>query len=170
MTTLLIIIDVQAGFITPATANIPQAVESLQDRFDTVIITKFVNPEGSAQRRLIDWCQFAPGSPDTELAFTPKAGATIIEKRSYSAIDAAFLERLDALGAKDVHLCGIATDNCVLVTAVDLFEAGLRPVVLADYCASHGGPEYHDWGLKILTRLIGPRQVVAGRDAPAPTR
>lgn len=170
MTTVLIIIDVQAGFITPATAHIASAVEDLQDRFDTVIITKFVNPEGSAQRRLIDWYQFAPGSPDTELAFTPTADATIIEKRSYSCVDAAFVERLGALGTIDVHLCGIATDNCILVTAVDLFEAGLRPVVLADYCASHGGPEYHDWGLKILTRLIGPRQVVAGREAPVPPR
>ena len=45
------------------------------------------------------------------------------------------------------------------MTAVDLFQNGFRPVVLADACASHAGPDYHEAGLRLLERLIGRRQI-----------
>ena len=131
-----------------------------------MFVTRFVNPAGSAHRRLIGWHRFAPGSADTELAFEPRADAVIIEKHTYSAGDTDLLARLRAIDASEVHLCGIATDNCVLAIAVMLFEAGFRPVVLADACGSHAGADYHEWGLRILRRLIGPAQVV---DGGAPT-
>jgi nicotinamidase-related amidase len=66
---------------------------------------------------------------------------------------------LDPARPDEVHLCGIATDNCVLASAIALFEGGYTPVVLGDACASHAGADYHDWGLKILRRLIGAAQV-----------
>lgn len=162
MTVPLLIVDVQKGFINEATRHIPAIAERLAADYEAVIATRFVNPGGSAYRRLIHWRRFAPGSADTELAFRPPAGAEVIEKRRYTCVDAAFLGRLRDLGAEEVHLCGIATDNCVLKCAVDLFEAGLRPVVLASACASHAGPEYHEWGLRILARLIGTDQIVDG--------
>ena len=163
MTIPLLIIDVQKGFINDATRHIPARVADLARHYDQVIVTRFINREGSAHRRLIHWDRFAPGSDDTPLAFEPPAGAAMIEKSTYSCVDAAFRARLELIGAEEVHICGIATDNCVLKCAVDLFESGFRPVVLADYCASHAGIEYHRWALKILKRMIGAEQV---RDAP----
>lgn len=165
MTIPLLIIDVQKGFINDWTAHIPAAVEALGPRYAPVFVTRFINPEGSAYRRLIHWERFAPGSEDTALAFTPPPGASVIEKSAYTCVDAYFRARLEAVDATEVHLAGIATDNCVLKCAVDLFEAGYRPVVLAAACASHAGPDYHDWGLRILRRLIGVEQVI---DGPAP--
>ncbi len=158
----LVIIDVQKGFIGAATAHVPARAAALQQAYEVVLATRFVNPEGSPHRRLIGWRRFAPGSPDAALAFAPRAGVAVLDKTTYSAGDTDLLARLRALGATEVHLCGIATDNCVLATAVALFEAGLRPVVLADACGSHAGADYHDWGLRILRRLIGPAQVVEG--------
>lgn len=160
MTIPLLIIDVQKGFITDSTSHIPAIVEALAAQYEKVFATRFINPQGSAYRRLIHWERFAPGSEDTQLAFIPPTGAALIEKSSYSCVDAGFRARLEMMDATEVHLCGIATDNCVLKCAVDLFEAGYRPVVLAAACASHAGEDYHDWGLKILRRLIGPDQVV----------
>lgn len=162
MTPPLIIIDVQKGFIRDATAHLPDRVADLQAGYGIVFATRFINPEGSAHRKLIGWNRFAPESDDIELAFQPAKGAEIIDKATYSASDTDLIARLKAMGAAEAHLCGIATDNCVLAIAVALFEAGLRPVVLADYCASHAGADYHDWGLRILRRLIGPNQVVTG--------
>lgn len=158
----LIIIDVQKGFVNDATRHLPDRVTDLQAGYEHVIATRFVNPEGSAHRRLMGWTRFAPDSRDAELAFAARAGALIIDKASYSGNETELLERLQVTGATEVHLCGIATDNCVLAVAVALFEAGLRPVVLADYCASHAGVDYHEWGLRILRRLIGEAQVVDG--------
>lgn len=161
VTPALIIIDVQRGFINPATAHVPARVETLQGRYDTVIATRFINLEGSAHRRLIGWHRFAPGSDDTALAFAPRSGVRIVEKHAYSCLTAEVRAMVDAAGDGEVHLCGIATDNCVLASAIALFEGGYTPVVLGDACASHAGADYHDWGLKILRRLIGEKQVQA---------
>ena len=159
---VLMIVDVQQGFITPDTAAIPARVEALQADFEHVYVTRFENPPGSPYRRLLDWKAFTPGTADTELAFTPRPGARVLTKSVYSAVDGELLDELAFLSAGTVHLCGIATDNCVLKTAADLFEAGLRPVVLTDACASHGGAEAHDAGLAVLRRLIGAAQVLDG--------
>ena len=86
----------------------------------------------------------------------------VIEKLIYSCVSAAFLDQLRHAQIDELHLCGIATDNCVLKCAVDLFEAGLRPIVLAEFCASHAGADYHQWGLAIIERFIGTAQVRRG--------
>ncbi len=158
----LLVIDVQKGFLNDWTAHIPASIEALQDRFETVFVTRFNNPEASNFRKLMGWRRFAPGSEDTELAFTPKKGAIVIDKPAYGCVTPAFLERLRAGGIETVYLSGIATDSCVLKCAVDLFEAGPTPIVLADFCARHGGPECHECGLLLLKRFIGERQVVTG--------
>ena len=158
----LLIVDVQKGFLNDWTGHIPAKVEALQNRYEKVFVTRFSNPEGSNYRKLIGWRSFAPGTKDTELAFTPRDDAVIIDKVVYSCVTGGFLARLKGIGIATVHLSGIATDNCVLKCAVDLFEAGLRPIVLADFCASHGGPECHDCGLRLLRRFIGEQQVVSG--------
>ncbi len=156
----LIIVDVQRGFINRSTAHVPAAVEALQHRFAHVIALRFVNPAGSFHRRLIGWTRCAPGSEETEFAFAPRADALKVEKTTYSAFTPTVRSELRRIGAAEVHLCGIATDGCVLKTAVDLFEAGIVPIVLADACASHGGPECHDAGLLLLRRFIGVQQIV----------
>lgn len=155
----LLIVDVQQGFINAATRHVPPRVAALQDEYDRVYVTQFVNPADSPYRRWIDWQRFAPGSADVQLAFSPRDDAVVIEKPIYSCVTPTFLDRLRNDRVDEVHLCGIATDNCVLTCAVDLFEAGVRPVVLADFCASHGGADFHTWGLAILERLIGKAQV-----------
>jgi nicotinamidase-related amidase len=162
----LIVIDVQQGFVNAATAAIPARVDALQRRFDLVAASRFVNPPGSAFRRLLDWPRFAPGSGEAALAWTPRADAPVFEKAAYSALDDGLRAWLRARGVATVHLAGIATDNCVLKTAVDLFEAGWRPVVVEDCCASHGGPECHEAGLLLLRRFIGVRQLVAAAATP----
>lgn len=156
----LLIVDVQTGFINQWTGHIPARVEALQEDFDRVRVTRFFNPEGSMHRKLIGWRRFAPGSDDTRLAFTPRPDATVVDKSTYTCADEAWLGALRRDGIARVHLCGIATDNCILKTAVDLFEAGIEPVVLADACASHGGPDCHEAGLMLLRRFIGEGQVV----------
>jgi len=60
--------------------------------------------------------------------------------------------------------CGIATDGCVLKTAVDLFEAGIRPVVLTDAVSSHAGDEVHQAGLLLISRFIGGEQLVTSEE------
>ncbi len=158
----LFVIDVQRGFVNQWTRDIPARVAALQDRFGHVVVTRFVNPEGSLYRSLMGWQRFAPDSEDAELAFDPRRDAVHVEKAQYSSLTDDCRAFLSGHAFGRIHLCGIATENCVLKTAVDLFEAGIVPVVLSDYCASHGGPDCHQAGLTVLRRFIGPAQVASG--------
>jgi nicotinamidase-related amidase len=71
-----------------------------------------------------------------------------------------FLNYVQTHGINRIYIAGIDTDNCVLKCAVDLFEAGFVPVILADCCMSHAGIEAHQAALKILPRFIGPAQII----------
>jgi nicotinamidase-related amidase len=158
--TCLVVIDVQHGFVNDHTAAVPARVESLQHDFDRVFVTRFYNAEGSPWRRLIHWHRMERDSAEFGLAFSPRPDATVIDKPAYTCVTPAFLRTLSAEGIERVHLAGIATDNCVLKTAVDLFEAGLEPRIHTDACASHGGDEAHRCGLMILGRMIGRDQLL----------
>jgi nicotinamidase-related amidase len=156
----LLIIDVQVGFINKSTAHVPQRVLPLQDSFDQVIVTRLYNPQKSLYRKLIGWDGFSLGSTDTRLAFKPREDATILDKSTYSCIQQSLVERLRRDSVSRVHLCGIATEGSVMITAIDLFQAGIEPVVLAHACGSSTGHADHEAGLQILKRLIGAKQVI----------
>lgn len=160
---VLLIIDVQAGFVNEATRHIPALVERLQHKFDRVFVSRFENPEDSPFRALKDLARFTLGAPEAVLAFSPRPDATLMVKHGYSAASPEVIAASKAAG-NAIYLCGIATDNCVLKTAVDLFEAGIRPMIVTDACASHGGARYHEAGLMLLARLIGEKQLVASHD------
>ena len=123
-------------------------------------LTRFINAEGSPYRRLLDWHRFYAGSDDVPLAFEPVDGVVVIDKQVYTCVTPAFLQDLRDKGVEEVAVCGIDTDACVSACAVDLFENGFRPILLSDACASHAGAEYHEVAIRILTRLIGRRQIV----------
>lgn len=163
MTSGLVIVDVQCGFINEATTHIPDAVFDLQHEYDHVAVTQFYNAPGSPWRKLLKWDRFDRNGEDYQLAFEPGEHALVIEKTTYSAVTDRLLNWLSAYDISDVHLCGIATDACVLKTALDLFEQEFRPVVLGYACASHGGADCHEEALHLLTRQIGADQVIRTR-------
>ena len=156
----LIVVDVQAGFVNGHTRHVAPAVERLQAGYDRIYATRFVNAPASPHRKLLGWHRFAEGSADAELAFRPAANAVILEKHVYSCVDEDLLRDLRDRETAKVFLCGIDTDACVLISAVDLFQNGIRPVILAEACASHAGPEYHEAGLRLLERLVGKDQII----------
>ncbi len=159
--TALLIVDVQAGFVNDATKHIVALVEALQSQYDHVYATRFINAKDSSHRKWINWHRFGEDSPEIELAFSPSENTVVSDKNTYTCINDDFLSELRRHNIREVHICGIDTDACVLKSAVDLFEAGIRPVVLANACASHAGSEFHEYGLRILRRLIGERQIDA---------
>lgn len=156
----LLIIDVQVGFINEWTTHVPGRVASLQESFDQVLVTRLYNPQKSLYRKLIGWSGFALGSVDTQLAFAPGPSAKIVDKSTYSCVNPEMVDRLRRDGIARVHLCGIGTDSSVMMSAIDLFQAGIEPVILAHACGSTCGRGEHQAGLQILRRLIGGRQVI----------
>jgi len=166
----LVVIDVQNGFITPDSAHVVPVIADLAarrlDAGGRVVFTRYRNYPGSPYERLLGW-HGLQGPPDTdlapelaELAVHPLASMT--DKVTYTALDDAGLEALE--GFTDLLICGIATDGCVMKTALDAFELGFTPWVLADACASnatrHNPQTVHEAALMLTGRLIGAGQMI----------
>jgi len=156
----LLIVDVQKGFLNGSTSHIPSLVEELQKGYSYVYATRFFNKSGSFYRTLIKWDKFDKNSEEFDLAFAPLKKTKIIDKCIYTCVDKSFLDDLKKNDVDKVHICGIDTDICVTKCAVDLFENNIKPIVLAKYCASHAGVEFHEFALKILARFIGKGQII----------
>jgi len=156
----LMIVDVQRGFVTDATRHLPAAIEAIQNRFDRVVATRFYHRPGALVCELLGIEGFARGSPETELAFAPPPGAHVLEKSTYSCVTADFVAMLRDWNVREVGICGIDTDQCVLLIAAELLQHDIRPIVYEDLVASAAGAEYHRAGLFVLRRLIGNEQVM----------
>jgi nicotinamidase-related amidase len=164
MNAALVVVDVQNGFIDSKTEHVvPRVVElvaAARASNVAVVFTRFRNTPGSAYQRLIGWDRLRD-SPEIDIvpALAPFADR-VVDKNYYSALTPGCKALIAANGWQTLFICGVATDACVLKTAVDAFEHGLTPVVVHDACASNGGSSLHEAGLAVLARLIGRRQIV----------
>jgi len=67
----------------------------------------------------------------------PRAGDAVLLKHRYSAFDHTALSLLlEELGARRVIVVGAATEGCVVQTAIDARERGLKASIVADACAT----------------------------------
>lgn len=170
----LVVIDMQNGFLNPKSEHILPAVTSLMDNWRKrswpIFLTQFYNLPGSKWETLIGW-QRLRNSPETDLHETIKVYAeyaTVIRKEnSYTSITGPLREAIENEDWREVILCGVATESCVLATAVNIFElakSNARPVVVRDACASHAGTTAHEAGILVLERFIGRKQVVLSNE------
>ncbi len=166
---ILIMVDVQNGFVKSdyAEESFKKDMELMEkDLFDEVIATKYWNVEGSNIWKLMDWHDLCT---EQEQAIRPEVADKvdhIIMKDTYSSVTPEMIALLEELNGGElpehVFIYGFDTECCVLTTATDLFELGVRPLVLTDYCGSHDGPRYHDAGIISMEHLIGPDFLIEG--------
>jgi nicotinamidase-related amidase len=166
--TALVVVDVQNGFVTefsrPIVPTVADLVERWQAAGGAVVFTRYLNYEGSPFERIIRWYALRD-SPETDLVpeLLPYVGderAVVFDKRIYSLFTPEGAEFVRAAGWTDLVFCGIATESCVLKSAVDAFELGYTPWILQDASASHAGPAAHAAGLLVAGRFIGPDQII----------
>ena len=160
---LLLVVDVQNGFVNEHTEHVLAPVNALiavfRRRRAPIALTQFVNTPGSGYTRWLGWTRFMQ-APENAIHEGVDAGdAPVFVKHGYTAFTDEFTRFVDEHSIDRLVLCGIATDGCVLKSAVDAFERGIEPVVVRDACASHAGPAVHEAGLLLLGRFIGPHQL-----------
>ena len=133
---ILIIVDVQKGFITESNKNMLENINKLlkHAHFDRIYATRFVNLHGSHFQRLLDWQQMTK-SPDIDLAFDKPENLEIIEKTSY-ALPLDFTQLLKQAGSEKVYLCGTDYDACLLAIGFQLFDMGLQPIFIENCLGS----------------------------------
>ena len=94
------------------------------------------------------------GTPGAEVVaeLAPKPGDLVLPKRRFSAFFKTDLDlTLRAWGVDTVAVCGITTQVCVLITAMDAVSNDFSAVILSDLSASHK-PEVHEDCLRIHGR------------------
>jgi nicotinamidase-related amidase len=160
---VLLVIDMQKGFVNEHSNHVVRNVDNLiracQGCSIPIVFTRFLNFAGSPYEKLIGWDRVSC-EPETDIIdeLIPYA-ESVIDKNFYSAIIPDLVKRIRQNDWKTMILCGIATESCVLKTAADAFELGLRPIVVSDATASDVSIESHLAGLLVLESLIGKDQI-----------
>lgn len=169
----LVIVDVQNGFVRENSAHVVPTIASIvrrwQDAGGDTVFTRYFNPPGSTFERLIHWTRLRD-APETdivpELAPLAARATAIIDKTIYSLFSDKGSQLVKDCGWTDLYVCGIATESCVLKTAVDAFERDITPWLIEDASASHAGSEAHDAGILVASRFIGKDQIITVKDVP----
>jgi nicotinamidase-related amidase len=159
----LLLVDLQRGFVSAATGDLPSRVAAVLDehehRFELVVASRFVNDETSPVRRLLGYEGMADESEIALCDGIERAMVRVQDKTTY-----ALGERLGRLLAthrtRTLFLAGMDTHACVLHEAMDAFDRCIRPIVLHDLCASGDGPDAHRAALLVLRQSIGVQNVL----------
>lgn len=117
-----------------------QMAETIATARDSAIPVVYVNDDrdrwDSDAPSLAREAAEGPGG-DVVRALFPQPGDRVLLKHRYSAFDHTALELLlESLDVERVLLVGAATEGCVVQTAIDAREHGLKATILADACAT----------------------------------
>jgi len=163
----LIVVDVQNGFVSPNSAHIVPVIADLVRQWADLgrpyVMTRFINEPGSPFETILDWHRLS-GPPEAtivpELQELVPGAVAVIDKPIYSMFTNEGTALVREHGWRNIVVAGIATESCVLKTAVDAFELGLIPWLVEDASYSHAGREAHEAGCLVARRFIGASQLV----------
>jgi nicotinamidase-related amidase len=163
MTTALIVIDVQRGFVNDESQHVVSKVIELirqaRAKDIPVFFTRFINHAQSGHVKWMRWSRLM-SPPEIELhpEILPFADV-VFDKPGYTSLVPPVRMWLGERRIARLYCCGVDTESCVLKTAVDAFEADIEPIVVHNACASHAGQAAHEAGLFVLSRVIGQNQI-----------
>lgn len=162
MSSCLVIIDMQRGFLTPRTEHIVPRVVSLASsgNYDHVVATRFQNAPDSPYERFLGWDglmdDYSQGIAPEVMGVVEK----VFVKHTYTCFTDDFDGYIRENDIDLLYMCGVDTDACVLKSAIDAFERNIECKVIADCCASDGGQAVHDAAVCVLERTIGEAQLI----------
>lgn len=182
----LLVVDVQRGNISEYNRFIPQGIASIirAGLFNPVIFTRYVNTPDSPARLFLETDEMSdvgsagletkirevmgknlPGLDTygvTDLGEDYDAKRYLVTKNIYSSVTPEFEELVAELELENsgLYIVGADTECSVMKTALDLFERGVEPIILAEFCGSHRGLGMHEKGLDLLIELIGADRVI----------
>jgi nicotinamidase-related amidase len=140
----LVVIDVQEAFrnaipdFAVTASRVSMAVRGFQALGVPIIVTEQY-PKGL-------------GRTAEEIQLVLRDEALIIEKTAFSSCGARdFLEHLNAIGARQVIVCGLETHICVNQTAHDLLDRGFQVHLLTDCVCSRFEYDKHAGVTKMLS-------------------
>ncbi len=161
---LLVVIDVQNCFVNDFSRDIPGKIKEYllanESKYDFVIFTKFINqPESQFVKHLGYKDCMSP--PATEIVAELREFLTednVFEKHTYSIFrPKEILDFIKSRKVKQIFLCGLTSDGCVLASAFDAFDLGFRVNIIKELVGTcWGSKEYNDAIIQLLGYKVDP--------------
>ena len=139
---VLIVVDMQAGFMTESNQHIYNAINRLDfHAYEYIFATKFQNIK-SKNANYFDILHYNFMTQDSETQILLPEDLKYIEvKKSSYGLPKASLSKIisiyKASSSKEVHIIGTDYDSCVLAIGFQLFDAGLQPRFYRNMIGSH---------------------------------
>lgn len=148
----------------PVVPQINKIMRVWEDNNWPILCSRFVNLPGSNWERLRGWSELQR-EPDTLLAKDLKVSTEyIFKKATYSAFSSEVIALCANHRVRDIVIAGVDTNECVLATALAVFDHGFTPWVVEDCCASTGGAKAHQQAIGLLKPLLGAQQVISSQE------
>lgn len=160
MKSLLLVIDLQNGFINEKTEELSEKVNSLLDekKFDDVVFTRYINSEDNVCYKRLNYKECM--TEESKAITIDTRGYKVIDKEGYTAVVEELKTYIKENNISEIYVCGIDTECCVLKTVYDLFEQDYDVYVLKDYCGCMAGNQANQNALELLKRNIGYNKVI----------
>lgn len=167
--TLLLIIDMQNGFINRNTEGIDNRILKFLDRIrDRVIVagTRYVNHEHTACYIFEGWKSCMAGTEEAEVIPTLRPFmARVFDKNKYSCWNDEMKAFIRDNEIEKVYFAGVNTGCCVLHSVFDFYNDLVDCSVIEDLCGSTSGVREHEAALIVLRSCITDGRVITAEQA-----
>lgn len=160
---ILLLVDVQQGFMNKETKSIPREIEKHVNNFsyDLIIATRFINKNESLHKSELNMQDMTMLSSNAKLVDNINSIVDIVlMKSTYTSLTPDVIKLLEKNEMKEVYLAGLNTDTSIMATAFDLFDKGIKPKVLSNLCGSVAGQEMNIAALDILKKALGEDNIL----------
>ncbi|MBL7053733.1 cysteine hydrolase [Patescibacteria group bacterium] len=165
MNKLLLIIDMQEGFRAIESEAILSNVLKLKKSFKgKIVLTKFINNKDSLFEKQLGCDKFQNTKERQLFLELQSTDNTEIEHSAYIILNEKLKDFIFNNKIKQVYLCGVYTDVCVIKTAMDLFDSNLETFVIKDACNSLHGQANNDLIIDSLKHIIGEKHIILTKD------
>ena len=159
----LVIVDVQKGFINEHTKDIPNKIlEHLKTYYYEYIVgTRYINDKDTPCYAMGGFFGCMQGTAETEI---PEELARHVEhvfdKRQFSCWTQDFRTYVNSRSITKLYFCGINTDCCVMLSAIEAFERKMEFEVLTPLCGCMFGEEGHKAGITAMQNCLNPKRII----------
>lgn len=160
---LLLVIDVQNGFINENTKQVPEAlIKHVKNyHYDLIIATRFINKVDSLYQTELNMKEMTMLSPKTKLAQGIGELADIVIMRStYTALTEDVIRLLSKNALDQVYIAGLNIESSIMATAFNLFDRDIKPIILSQLCGTAKGENMKQSALEMLAHNIGKDNIL----------
>ena len=156
----IIVVDMQKGFMTETNCHLIEKINAYlkENDFNNIFFTKCVNNCESPFIKILNW-HGVTNQEEQEIVCDVPEEAKVLTKNCYG-ISSENIKLFKDLKIDEMEICGTDTDACWLAIAFNLFDNGIKPIILSELCASSSSNNnIHINTLEIMKRQFGNKNV-----------